>query len=101
MASLRRSPPQAKGNQIRRKIPRSVGVNPPKSPDIYPKPDDLCVAKTKRHESAAEVCNYDDVQISKMSCVLVKNSNLVRGELVSSEVTRRLAATEVVPAVEH
>lgn len=101
VASLRRLSPQAKGNQIRRKIPRPVGVNPPQSPNIYPKPDDLCVAKMKRRESVAEVCNCDDVQISKMSCVLVKNSNLVRGELVSPEVTRRLAVKEVVSVVEH
>lgn len=73
----------------------------PQSPNIYPKPDDLRVARVKRGENRVEVRKYDDVQISMMSCVLVKNSNLVRRELVPPEVSRRAATPEIVPAVKH
>lgn len=47
---------------------RPLGANPPESLIVYSKPDDLYAAKSKRGESYVEDCNYDDVQISKMSC---------------------------------
>lgn len=48
---------------------RAVSLQGLKSHIVCLKPVDLHVAKTKRGESRVEVCNYDDVQISKMSCV--------------------------------
>lgn len=85
-------------------MPRTQGggrvLKGPESHIICLKLIDLCRTNTKRELSPVEVCNYVDVQITKMSSVSMEKPNLNQGLLVPSEMTRRSVSVECVFGVE-